>query len=104
MWALRRSVSAKATTSEPSLPATPKSVRRIRRLMIRAPSNWARGVEGKACHRQSAAAGLRLIDGGCEIALEGSLRQQPGARIDQTVGIERAQRAAKMRLKRVLAD
>ena len=46
----------------------------------------------------------RLIDGGGEIAIEGRRRQQAGPGIEQAAGVDRAQRAAEMRLEGVLAD
>ena len=62
------------------------------------------GIEGKARHRQAAAARLGLVQGGCKIALEGGARQQPGAGVDQPVGVDRAQRPAQMQLEGVLVD
>ena len=49
--AVFRSVSANTTTTEPSSCMAPKSICRIRRLMIRAPSNWARGWAGSKAKR-----------------------------------------------------
>ncbi len=51
MWPLRRSVSANTTTTEPSSWTAPKSICRISRLMIRAPSSWARGWAGSKAKR-----------------------------------------------------
>ena len=107
MWALRRSVSANATMTEPSccdgaeihLPHQPADDPRAVELGAR-----MRGIEGEARHRQSAAARQRLIDRGGEVAVEGSRRQQAGAGIEQAIGIDRLQRAGQMRLERMLAD
>ena len=62
------------------------------------------GIERKTCNRKAAAALLGLIDRAGEVALEGFWRQQTGAGVDQAVGVDRFQRAAQMRLERVLAD
>ena len=61
-------------------------------------------IEGKAGHRQSAAARQRLIDGGGEVAVEGGRRQQAGFGIEQAAGVDRAQRAAQMGLEGMLTD
>ncbi len=61
-------------------------------------------IEGKACHRQSATARQRLIDGGREIAVECRRCQQAGLGIEQAAGVDRAQRTAQMRLEGVLTD
>ena len=61
-------------------------------------------VEGEACDRQAAAALGRLIDGGREVAVERGRRQQAGAGIDQTLGVDRAQGAAEPLLERMLAQ
>jgi hypothetical protein len=51
MWAVRRSVSANATMTDPSGWVAPKSICRISRLRIRAPSSWARGWAGSKAKR-----------------------------------------------------
>ena len=51
--AVFKSASGKTTTTEPSSWAAPKSICRIRRLMIRAPSNCARGCSGSNAKRAS---------------------------------------------------
>ena len=61
-------------------------------------------IEGKARHRQTAAARQRLIDRGGEIAVECRRRQQAGPGIEQAAGVDRPERAAQMGLEGVLAD
>ena len=63
-----------------------------------------RGIEGKTRDRQSAPARLGLVQGGCEIAIEGGTRQKSGTGVDQAVGVNRAQRSAQMLLEGVLTD
>ena len=82
LWAVRRSVSANTTTTDPSSWAAPKSICRIRRLMIRAPSSCARGCSGSNAKRATDSPLPRdcgLIDGGGEIAAEGGRGQQAGS-------------------------
>ena len=62
------------------------------------------GIEGEARHRQAAAARQRLIDRGGEVAVERRRHQQAGSGIEQAAGVDRAQRAAQMRLERMLTD
>ena len=75
--------------------------------MIRAPSNWARGmcgIEGKACDRQSAAALLRLVDGAGKVASKAAGVSRPVRASIRPSAIDGVQRAAQMRLEGVLAD
>jgi hypothetical protein len=99
MCALRKSVSAKTTMTEPSgwmAPTDNACAVELRALVG--------GVKGKTRDRQAAAARGGLIHGGCEVAIEGIERQQAAARIEQAAGVDRSQGAAQMRLEGVLAD
>ena len=83
MWAVRKSVSANATMTDPSSWTAPKSICRISRLRIRAPSSCARGWAGSKAKRATdkpAAARQRLIDRGGEVAVEGRRGEQAGLR------------------------
>ena len=75
--------------------------------MIRAPSSCARGcagIEGKARHRQSAAARQGLIDRGCKIAVESGRVSRPvRASSRPSASIARSVRL-RCSLERVLAD
>src|SRR6266404_2665677 len=61
-------------------------------------------IEREAGERQSAAARERLMNRGCEIALECRRRQQAGSRIEQATGIDRAQCTTQKGLEGMLAD